>query len=290
VLRALREVRGLLAEVLQREQLGVALGGRRHELRRVDLDVVAVDPVAAHRVLERRRDAEDEGVATLAQVDEAPVHALVDAAVGRDRRLRQRGGCHVERTDLDLDAAELDALVVLELTRDRQEGAGRQFGDHGGEGERRGILVRRLGVGAGRGVHELHGAGLIAQDDELHLLLIADGLDPSGHRHGAVFTGLQLADKGAFTHEGPVYVAARAGCGCPWHPLATFCGYPGRVFACRGNRTRARGEGGAVVSQPVHKGLPRRLKVCPPIASTSCAMGRFTTPSACSTGDCRTTA
>jgi hypothetical protein len=150
----------------------------------VDLDVVAVDPVGAHRVLERRLDAEDEGVAALAQVDEAPVHALVEAAVGGDRRLGQRGGGDLERRDLDLDAAELDALVVLELAGDRQEGAGGQFRDQRGEGERRGILVRPVRVGTGRGVHELHGAGLIAQDDELHLLLIADGLDPSGHRTG----------------------------------------------------------------------------------------------------------
>jgi hypothetical protein len=172
----------------------------------VDLDVVALDPVGAHRVLERRLDAEDEVVAALAQVDEAPVHALVEAAVGGDRRLGQRRGGDLQGRDLDLDAAELDALVVLELAGDREEGAGGQFRDQRGEREGRGILLRPVRVGTRRGVHELDGAGLVAQDDELHLLLIADGLHPSGHRDGAVFAGLQLADEGAFTHEGPVYV------------------------------------------------------------------------------------
>ena len=211
VLRALREVGGLVAEVLQGEQLGVALGGRRHELGGVDLDVVALDPVRAHRVLEGRLNAEDEVVAALAQVDEAPVHALVEAAVGGDRRLGQGRGGDLEAGDLDLDAAELDALVVLEVARDGEEGARRQLRDERREGERRGILLRGVGVGAGRGVHELHGAGLVTQDDELHLLLIADGLDPSRDPDGSVFAGLQLADEGAFGHEGPVYAGAPAG-------------------------------------------------------------------------------
>ena len=50
-----------------------------------------------------------------AQVEEAPVHALVEARVGGDGRLGMRRGDDVERADLDLDAAELHALVVLEL-------------------------------------------------------------------------------------------------------------------------------------------------------------------------------
>jgi hypothetical protein len=117
----------------------------------VDLDVVALDPVGAHRVLERRLDAEDEVVAALAQVDEAPVHALVEAAVGGDRRLGQRRGGDLERRDLDLDAAELDALVVLELAGDRQEGAGGQFRDQRGEREPRHPAPPRPGRDGSRG-------------------------------------------------------------------------------------------------------------------------------------------
>ena len=142
-LRALREVGGLLAEVLEREQLGVGLGCRRHQLGGVDLDEVALDPPRAHRVLEGRLHPEDEVVAALAQVEEAPVHALVLGAVGGDRRLGQRGGGDLERADLDLDAAELDALVVLELAVHGEEGAGGQRRDR--VGEREGVGVLRLG-------------------------------------------------------------------------------------------------------------------------------------------------
>ena len=85
--------------------------------------------------------------------------------------------------------------------------------DRVGERERVGILrlgaLDRLDGGTRRRVHQLHRAGLVAEDDELHLLLIADGLDPPGHRDGTVGKGLQLLDKNAFTHEGPVYVASR---------------------------------------------------------------------------------
>ena len=75
------------------------------------------------------------------QVEEAPVHALVLAAVGGDRRLGERRTGDLERPDLDLDAAELDALVVLELALDRQEGAGREARDQLGERQGRGILL-----------------------------------------------------------------------------------------------------------------------------------------------------
>ena len=110
----------------------------------------------------------------LAQVEEAPVHALVHAAVGGDGRLGERRGCDIERADLDLDAAELDALVVLELAGHRQEGARGEVRDEVGEREGHGILLGAVLGGARGGIHQLHRARLIAKDDELHLLLIAD--------------------------------------------------------------------------------------------------------------------
>ena len=190
----------------------------------MDLDEVALDPPRAHRVLERGLHAEDEVVATLAKVEEAPVHALVLCAVGGDRRLGQRDRGDLQRPDLDLDAAELDALVVLELAVHREERAGGEGRDRVGERERRGILRLSAVDGfcgrAGRGVHQLHGAGLIPQDDELHLLLIADRLDPSGDRDGTVGKGLQLIHQGACTHEGTVYGAV------PSHELFSFSSYP----------------------------------------------------------------
>ena len=48
----------------------------------------------------------------------------------------------------------------------------------------------------------MYRAGLVAQDHELHPLLIADRLDPPRHRDGAVFAGLQLLYENAFSHEG----------------------------------------------------------------------------------------
>ena len=86
----------------------------------------------AQRVLEGGLDAEDQVVLRLAQVEEAPVHALVDAAVGGDRGLGDGRGRDVERRELDLDAAELHALVVLELAGGGDEGALGEAGDGGG--------------------------------------------------------------------------------------------------------------------------------------------------------------
>ncbi len=115
-------------------------------------------------------------------------------AVGGDRRLGQSGRGDLERADLDLDAAELDALVVLELAVHGQERARRQCRDRLGEAQRgfgRGIRV--LTQLAGGRVHQLHGARLIAEDDELHLLLVADGLDPARYRDRTGGETLQAA-------------------------------------------------------------------------------------------------
>ena len=132
------------------------------------------------------------------------------AAVGRDGGLGQRSGGDVERRDLDLDAAELDALVVLQLAV-----AVRKVPVVSAEiasvSAMPSALPTLLGSRVPR-VDQLHRTGLIAQDDELHLLLIADGLDPAATPRPGRLAGLQLLDENAFTHERPVYVA---GCGLP---------------------------------------------------------------------------
>ena len=199
-LRALCQVGGLVAEVLQREARGVGLRRARHQLGRVQLDVVALDPVGAHRVLERGLHAEDEVVATLAQVDEAPVAALLGAAIGSNRGLWVGRGGNLEPGELDLNAAELDALVVLECSARGQEGAGGKARNELGQRERIRILLL-LGVRARGGIHQLHGAGLIAKDDELHLLLIADGLYPSRDDNVAVGEALKFIHQYAFAHR-----------------------------------------------------------------------------------------
>ena len=60
------------------------------------------------------------------------------------------------------------------------------------------IGARLLDVGAR--VHQLHGAGLVAQHDELHLLLVAHRLDPAGDGHGSVGRGGEVLDEGAVGH------------------------------------------------------------------------------------------
>jgi hypothetical protein len=132
-LRALREV-GLGVEVLDLEQFGAGFAGTRHQLRGVDLDEVVLDPVGAPGVLERGLDAEDQVVLRNPQVEEAPVHALVDAGVVGDRGLRNGVGGDVEVGQLDLDPAELDPLVVLEVAARGEEAALAEGGDLVSEG------------------------------------------------------------------------------------------------------------------------------------------------------------
>ena len=161
-------------------------------------------------MLEGGLHAEDQVVAGLTQIDEAPVHALVESAVGGDGCLGV--GCRgdLESVDLDLDTSELDAFVVLEFPGGGEEGAGRESRAGLRQRKRR---VRRivgiLGKFAGRGIDQLDGAWLIAQDDELHLLLVAHRLDPSGNGDGARGQLLQLVHQDAFTHERPVYGPVR---------------------------------------------------------------------------------
>ena len=219
-LRRLREVGGGL-EVGHLEELGARLGGRRHELGGVELDEALVDPVLAHRVLDGRLHAEDQLRLGAAQVEEAPVEALVDRRVLGDRAvLRDR--LDGERPHLDLEAAELDALVRLEVALDGDERAVHEARDR--RGGLRGVVVDR--------VHELGGARLVAQDHELHALLIAHRLDPALHLHGAVGERCEVMDQGARGH-GPILPAR---CGAPGGRRVSGGGARPR----RGRRSRAR--------------------------------------------------
>jgi hypothetical protein len=72
-------------------------------------------------VQERGLHAEDQVLLGAAQVEEAPVEAHVDAAVGGDRVVGQRLRDDLDLLDLDLDAAELpwvsSLMVVVRGTR-----------------------------------------------------------------------------------------------------------------------------------------------------------------------------
>ena len=153
-------------------------------------------------MLEGGLHAEDQGVARHAQVEDPPVEALVDAAVRRDRGDRVGGAVDHEGLELDLDAAELDALVVLELAGDGDEAALGEARDRVGHVV--GLAALGEHVGGGAGTDQLDGAGLVAEDHELHLLLVADGLDPSGDGDGSVGQRGEVLDEGACDHEARV--------------------------------------------------------------------------------------
>ncbi len=130
---------------------------------------------------------------------------------------------------------------MLELTAHGQERAGGESADRLGQREGGGILVRRLFGGARRRVHELDRAGLVAEDDELHLLLIAHGFDPPRHLDGAGGKGFQLVDQDAFAHDRPSYVRGSRGT----RPAAGVMASDGRD----GRAERAR-EGGPLGGNP----------------------------------------
>ena len=208
-LGALREKR-LALEVLDLEELGARLARRRHQLRGLNLDEAAVDPDLAQRVQERRLHAEDQVLLGAAQVEKAPVEAHVDVRVIGDRVLGQRLGDDRDLVDLNLNAAELDALVVLQFAGDGDEAAVGQLGD----GQRAGhenVAARILGIGLAQhaAVHQLHGATLIAKHHELNELLVAHLLDPPRNGDGAVFAGGEIFDQHTFLH--PSSLSARGG-------------------------------------------------------------------------------
>ena len=111
-----------------------------------------------------------------AQVEEAPVDALVEGRVGGDRQLGLGERVDVELLQFHLEAAELHALVGDDATGDGYRGLGRERGDDLVELARRIVLAE----------HHLHGAGLVADDEKLDALLVADRLHPTAHaRTGA---------------------------------------------------------------------------------------------------------
>ena len=89
---------------------------------------------------------------------------------------------------------------------ERRDGLGR---GEAGLGCRELIAFQRNGAGFGirhgqraqRRVHQLDGARLVAQHDELHLLLVAHGIDPSGNRNGAVGQGGKVLDQYTRSHD-----------------------------------------------------------------------------------------
>jgi hypothetical protein len=92
----------------------------------------------------------------------------------------------LERRNLYLESTKLDSLVVRELTRDTNEGARVECPDKFRERE----AFRRIGYlwveFTNRLGDELNGTGFITQDDELHRLLVTDGVDPPSDNNVAL--------------------------------------------------------------------------------------------------------
>ena len=127
-LRRLGQVGGAV-EVLDLEQLRSGLARRAHELRRVDLDELLFAPVLPHRVLGRRLHLEDQPAVGPAQVQVAPVDALVQGRVGRDRHLRLGERIDLQVLELQLQASQLHTLVGHHRAGDRDRRLRRQRGD-----------------------------------------------------------------------------------------------------------------------------------------------------------------
>ena len=139
------------------------------------------------------------------QIKEAPVHPLIHTGVLRDGRLGLRGTGHLEGVDFHFQTAEFHALVELQFTGHVDKGSGREQRN----GVRQGSTLRRgpcFGVVfAESRVHQLGATGLIPQDDELHLFLVADCLNETPHRHsGAIGRLGKVGNAGASGHESRV--------------------------------------------------------------------------------------
>ena len=183
-LRRLRQV-GLGLEVLNLEQLRARLARRAHELGRVDLDEALFAPEVAHRVLRRGLHLEDQLPVGAAQVQVAPIDPLVQGGVRRDRHLRLSERIDLEALELELETAQLYALIRCHRTRDRHRRLRRQGRDRLVE------LTRRVLLGK----HHLRKAGFVADDHELHPLLVAHRVHPAADSHLLADPAGQLLDQ-----------------------------------------------------------------------------------------------
>ncbi len=141
-------------------------------------------------MLDGRLHLEDQSSVGAAQVEIAPVDALVERGFGCDGQFGLGGRVERQRAQLDLEAAELDSLVGEDETGDRDGRLRRQCGDLLGEL----VLVVVVLIA---GMDELDEPCLVAQDDELDALLVADRMNPAAESDGLVEMGFQIGDERA---------------------------------------------------------------------------------------------
>ncbi len=150
-------------------------------------------PELAHRALGRRLHLEDQLAVGTAQVEVAPVDPLVERRIGRDRDLRLGQRVDLDLLELQLEPAQVHALVRLHRA-DERDGRLRR--------ERRDPLVQLTRPIVLR-QHRLGHARFVAQHDELHALLVAQRVDPATHPDALVDLQRQLGYQRAFHDAGP---------------------------------------------------------------------------------------
>jgi len=189
-LRALRQV-CLAFKVIQREQLRAALTGASGKFGGMHFEKTVLQPVFAHGHLDRGLHLEQIEIECAAQIHVAPVQAVIQGRQGFSKWIkRQRAICkvfHFEGFKLNLKLVEFYHGVVDHLAGNGQGAFCTQAGDPGCQ-----VLVVWFPM------RHLHQPGGIAQDQELDLLLIAQGLQPALNFHRLVQLATQVFDQCAF--------------------------------------------------------------------------------------------
>lgn len=187
-LRALGQV-GRPAKVGQAEKFGPALAGATHQLGRVDFQESFLHPVVTHGALHGRLDLEDQANLGTTQVKEAVVHPRIQCGLGGDRDLVDDLTCHLHGFYLDLQAAEFDPGVFHYCTSEPDGGLRHEAGDG------------RCQIGVTAPVVDgLSDPCVVADDSELHPLLVADCSDPACYGYPLAESFRQVSDRCSWSH------------------------------------------------------------------------------------------
>ena len=189
-LTALRQIRGLLLEVLRRKERRRPLARRRREDRRVGEDEAARVEEVAYAVDDLVADAQDRLLALAADPEMAAIEQVVDAVFLRGDRVVVRLANDLEVPDVDLVAAR-GALVGA-------RGAG--------DDDRR--LLREMVGGleqllADRGLrhHRLNEAAAVAHDQEMDLAARSTIVQPALDGDFLAFVLADLIDVCLLSHQ-----------------------------------------------------------------------------------------
>jgi len=110
-------------EILHLEQLCARFTSTGHQFGGVDFDPVVTNPPATHSVLESRLSPENQVRVRPAQIEEAPVHPLVDRRVFGDGRFLFSHPCDLEGGNFHFKPAQLYSFIKLQIPFNEDEGA-----------------------------------------------------------------------------------------------------------------------------------------------------------------------